>query len=143
MEAYAFLYLIVFVAWLIIQYAVAGVFYSIACMKGHEEKKYFWWCFFLSIAGYLMVVALPDRAKEKKSGNWIEKMKQLEESESASRIDYGDGGAADDSPEEGKKDDRGGVKVAEEDGKIKCPACGTVQNSDRKLCWMCGVKFEE
>jgi hypothetical protein len=47
---------------LIVQYLVAKTFQEIATMKGYSSTKYFWFCFFLGIAGYLMVVALPANA---------------------------------------------------------------------------------
>lgn len=46
---------------LIIDWLVAKQFDEIAKMKGYPERKYLWWCFWLGIAGWLMVVALPDR----------------------------------------------------------------------------------
>ena len=50
---------------LLISYFVAITFDRIAVMKGHPNGKYKWWCFFLGLVGWLMVVALPDRASEK------------------------------------------------------------------------------
>jgi hypothetical protein len=47
---------------LLIDYLVSKTFREIAIMKGHSEIKYFWFCFFLGVAGYLMVVALPTNA---------------------------------------------------------------------------------
>lgn len=32
-----------------------------AGMKGHQKMRYFWIAFFLPIAGYMLVIALPDR----------------------------------------------------------------------------------
>lgn len=29
--------------------------------KGHSNRKYFWWCFWLGFVGWAMVIALPDR----------------------------------------------------------------------------------
>ena len=46
---------------LILAYACANTFYEIACMKEHNDRKYFWWTFFVPLMGALMVVALPDR----------------------------------------------------------------------------------
>ncbi len=37
----------------------ASQFNKIAEMKGHSG--YFWWCFWLGVAGWAMVIALPDR----------------------------------------------------------------------------------
>lgn len=39
----------------------AKEFNSIANQKGYPGNKYFWWCFWVPAAGYLMVIALPDR----------------------------------------------------------------------------------
>ena len=137
MEAFVFLWFIFVIAALIILYAIANVFYSIACMKGHNDKKYFWWCFFVPPAGYLMVVALPDRPKEEKSESLFEKVNRSEKSSSGQTVDHSD--VSDDSWEELPKSCE---RPAEQDGKMKCPVCGTVQNADRKVCWKCGVRFE-
>lgn len=45
--------------------ALIGYFFGqIAKMKGHSFAKYFVICIFLGLAGYIMVSALPDRAKK-------------------------------------------------------------------------------
>lgn len=44
---------------LLIDFAAATEMYEIAKLKGHYEKKYFWWCFLVPAAGYPMVIALP------------------------------------------------------------------------------------
>lgn len=46
-----------FVIWLL----AAQVFEEIAEMKGHNGKRFFWWCFFVGPVGMMMVIALPDR----------------------------------------------------------------------------------
>lgn len=46
----------------LIVYIFAAVeFNNIAGMKGYSGNKYGWWCFLFPVAGYLMVIALPDR----------------------------------------------------------------------------------
>ena len=45
----------------VIDWFAAKQFHEIAKMKGHSESKYLWWCFWLGMIGWLMVVALPDR----------------------------------------------------------------------------------
>lgn len=40
---------------------LAEQFYQVAKMKGYPERKYFWLCFITNFAGYLLVIALPDR----------------------------------------------------------------------------------
>lgn len=44
-----------------IDWFAAKAMYEIAVMKGHPQKKYFWWCFWMAVFGYPMVIALPDR----------------------------------------------------------------------------------
>lgn len=34
---------------------------KIAGMKGHNDRKYFWWSFWIPLYGIAMVIALPDR----------------------------------------------------------------------------------
>lgn len=52
---------------LIIQWIISKEFAKAAADKGYTESKYFWYCFFFSIAGYLLVIALPN--KEIAKGN--------------------------------------------------------------------------
>ena len=40
---------------------MAKQFHEIAKMKAHPEKKFFWWCFWIGMIGWTMVIALPDR----------------------------------------------------------------------------------
>lgn len=47
-------------------YAFAKEFESIADMKGHYGRRYFWFTFFFGPVGMLMVIALPDRYGTKK-----------------------------------------------------------------------------
>lgn len=55
-EILGFLILLVY---LVIHGIIARKFEEIAQLKGHSG--YFWWCFWLGPAGWLMVAALPDR----------------------------------------------------------------------------------
>ena len=50
---------------IIIDYLIANRFYQIAEEKGYHDRAYFWYAFLFTVAGYLMVVALPDRAAQK------------------------------------------------------------------------------
>lgn len=43
---------------------IATQFYKIAKEKGHDSVTYYRFAFWLSIVGYLMVIALPDRKHE-------------------------------------------------------------------------------
>ena len=49
------------IAAFVADYFVAREFYKAAVMKGWPQKKYFWLAFLLSLAGWLLIVALPDR----------------------------------------------------------------------------------
>lgn len=48
-------------------WVIAGYFREIARMKGHREERYFWVPFVFTIAGYLLVIALPDRNSDTKA----------------------------------------------------------------------------
>ncbi len=49
------------IIFLLIDFCISRSFADAAHNKGYFEKRYFWMCFFFGIAGYLLVVALPDR----------------------------------------------------------------------------------
>lgn len=51
--------LIIMVAF-IIDIAAALQFRDIAELKGYDGSPYFWFCLFLAMAGWAMVIALPD-----------------------------------------------------------------------------------
>ncbi len=42
---------------------ISDEFFKIAVAKGYNDRKYFWFCFFLTFAGFLLVIALPDKTK--------------------------------------------------------------------------------
>ncbi len=48
---------------LTIRYIICKDFHTAAVQKGYEGKKYFWYGFFFGLAGYLLVIALPDKKK--------------------------------------------------------------------------------
>lgn len=54
-----FVYLVIAIIALIVDWMLAEEFYSAACAKGYAERKYFWWAFLTGLPGYLLVVALP------------------------------------------------------------------------------------
>jgi hypothetical protein len=46
---------------LVLDFFVAREFYLAAAMKGWASRKYFFYAFFLTLIGYLLVASLPDR----------------------------------------------------------------------------------
>ena len=57
----AFVKIILILLALVLDYFVAREFYKVAVMKGWAEQKYFFFAFFLTLIGYLLITALPDR----------------------------------------------------------------------------------
>ena len=57
--------ILLFIAFLVIHFFVSLEFYKAAAAKGWSQKKYMLMAFLLWIIGYLLIIALPDRA----SGN--------------------------------------------------------------------------
>lgn len=53
--------ILILIALIVIEYYLAEWFYEVVEAKGYHNRKYFWICFPLSFAGYLLVIALPDR----------------------------------------------------------------------------------
>ena len=54
------LFIIIAFLAILLLYMIAAEFRDIAKMKGHDGTKYFWFCLFFTIAGWAMVIALPD-----------------------------------------------------------------------------------
>lgn len=50
---------------LIVLFLSAKIFADIANEKGFDGKGFFWWCFLFGIVGWAMVIALPDRGRNK------------------------------------------------------------------------------
>lgn len=46
---------------IVINWYLGEQFYAAANAKGHSSRKYFWISFLIPTAGYLLVIALPDR----------------------------------------------------------------------------------
>ena len=122
---------------LIISFAAADTFYDIARMKGHDEKKYFLWSFFVPLLGALMVIALPDRKMDEKLTNGGSPR------ESAGVSPLADTWTAHSASPVVKPSMSGAVQKPSADGnQFACPACGKMQRSDRNVCWHCGVRFD-
>jgi hypothetical protein len=56
------IYFLIFIFWLCISLYLAEQFYEVAKEKGYDDRKYFQICFWLGLPGYLLVIALPNRA---------------------------------------------------------------------------------
>ena len=133
---------------LVLFYACAYTFYEIACMKGHGERKYFWWTFFIPLMGALMVIALPDRgAIENLHTSEDFPVLKLSNEESPFHVSVGPPSIPPiaDVP----KDDKPVTPVVvapystDTEAQIECPACGRVQRANRTVCWECGAKFNK
>lgn len=65
MEEFIVIFGVFFAVALLVVYIMAAMeFNSIANQKGYPGNKYGWWCFWFPAAGYLMVIALPDRSQK-------------------------------------------------------------------------------
>ena len=49
---------------IVLQICIANEFQRIADMKGHTEKRYFWWSLLFGPVGWAMVIALPARGEK-------------------------------------------------------------------------------
>ena len=105
-------YLLILAVAILIDYIIANAFYNIACEKGFKDRKYFWYSFLLSFAGYLMVIALPDR-----------KSTSPKVSNESAHIVL-------------SKQKATNVEVPR--GNKKCYACGHVQTASNQSCEKCG-----
>ena len=123
------------IAAVLILFGAADAFYEIACMKGHEQKKYFWWCFGMPCVGYLLVIALPDKKTERQEQKAPETVRTVTPFEPERKTDNPVPAVHKQTPAY--------QRPQEEEGSIKCPGCGRVQKADRSVCWECGAKFEK
>lgn len=55
------LVLVLCILGLCISFFLANQFYEVAIEKGYDDRKYYWFCFLLGLAGWILVCALPDR----------------------------------------------------------------------------------
>lgn len=75
------LILIILAVVILISYIAASAFDEIAVSKGYPPMSYFWYCFWLGLAGWLMVVALPDRTAKPSNQTVIKPANQAEASD--------------------------------------------------------------
>lgn len=59
---------------LAIQFFLAEEFYKVAVMKGYDEKRYLWLSFLFGLVGYLLVIALPQKATSLMSDDELPEM---------------------------------------------------------------------
>ena len=148
-------YVIGLILGLIVLFFAAGEFQSIAEMKGHEGKKFFWWTFLTGPIGMLMVVALPDRnapapAAQAPRPQANAPTPRSTATPAASPVQAPTPASA---PAPGSVTQQSGQRFAVQrsdtpvapvlldDGREKCPVCGTVQRAERNLCMECGSPF--
>lgn len=113
---------------LIISYIFANEFFAIATKKGYNDSKYFWYCFLFGIAGYLMVVALPQKTVQAEVINNKDRIKQSD--------------ATNATPNDICEEESAKFTNISEDT-IVCSACNFEQPSGRKVCWKCGRHFSD
>lgn len=58
-------YLLVLVIVIVLNYFISRWFYEIAEDKGYHDRKYFWICFWFGVIGYLLVAAMPDHGNSR------------------------------------------------------------------------------
>ena len=63
-ETYAIIAAILLILAIVIRFYLADVFYSVACDKGYDSRKFFWIPFLFGVIGFILVAALPDRRDE-------------------------------------------------------------------------------
>ena len=116
---------------------IAYEFRNIAEMKGHDGKKYFWWCFVFTAVGYLMVVALPDRKPAQQPQPVADSASKAPVRTSAPVLSPAP------APSKAASDRVSASAVAPliEEDQIVCPKCNTKQRSNRSCCWNCGATF--
>lgn len=141
---YALAIILPLVVVLIISAAAADTFHKIACMKGHEERKYFWWTFFFLPIGALMVISLPDRKpidrKCPSAGTPAREYKSAPPKTFAAEQPTP---PVIEAPltEQSAAPEVTPISTDVPD-QIQCPVCGKVQKANRKVCWDCGVHFK-
>lgn len=97
---------------------IADEFSTIAEYKGYTDRKYFWYCFWFGLVGYLMVIALP--VKNNKSEGKVRKYE---------------------TPIAETKGEKIGNFPAQEfpsgSGIKQCPKCGVCYDGEFKSCPSC------
>ena len=108
---------------LYINYAIANEFQIAAKDKGYPERKYFWYCFFFGIIGYLMVIALPDHSR-------------IPTIRTASTSKHTPPSAA---PASTPSATPSAASAKSNDEFWVCPACKTKNLNSRTTCWSCNT----
>jgi len=111
-------YIVIIIVAIYVNYFIAKQFESVAADKGYTGSKYFHMCFWLSLVGYLLVIALPDRG-----GN------------SCACANSQNGASADSQTNTEDK----AIVLGETN--IQCPHCGRVQFKGNKTCVQCGASL--
>ena len=143
---------------LVINYVIAGEMRNIAESKGCVDSgRYFWFSFLLGLPGWIMVAALPNKKMDNllislKDANKenqhnspapsspVQEKKEIQNSDAdATAVGTSDVQNTDKKPAPNPGDTVDAIAV--DPGKIKCTKCGTIQNSNRLVCWECGARF--
>ena len=66
------------IAAIVFWFFVGTEFARIAAMKGHTERRYFWWTFLVAPVGMAMVIALPhDAVKAEKAAETADELPEI------------------------------------------------------------------
>ena len=145
MECFLVCLLILFVS-IVVWYCASEEFFRIAQEKGYDDRKYFWYTFFLGVCGMLMVIALPDRRNnqtiEKELLNYL-KQQRMSVEKTVSGAQPKTANSAHKKEESVENSLASAAYTSTGNGTIICTLCRFEQPSNRKVCWHCGAKFEK
>jgi hypothetical protein len=126
--------IVVIIIMLIVIFIVALKVQRIAEMKGHNEKCYFHYSFWLGIIG--TCYCLDRKIIPQKDDNFISYNNQPTSPVASKQLEKNNNIQQDD---ENKHTNQ--MVSIDEKGNVKCPKCNLEQNGDRNVCWNCGCRF--
>ena len=149
--------------WLLVSLWTAIEFQNIAHDKGYDEKQYFWLPFLFGIAGWAVVIALPDKKMNQTLETIAKNLIRLEEGRKSGpkeadavpeKKQSAPAAAVKEAPKAPDRERSAPVTAAKatppgavtplagsDRETVVCPLCGEEQRAGRNLCWNCGVPF--
>lgn len=139
---------------------IAFLFRNVALDKGYESYIYFWISFLFGIAGWALVISLPDKRLNKTMEDLSRKLdKQIKlllagqetSTQTQAGVDHPNDSSITINENESKStvveslaaNVPGKVTPTIQGDKMVCPKCGEVQRAGRSRCWSCGIVFSE